>query len=435
MLEAITEMDADALCDMLNMARTRTLESCRGWSADQLLGPRLAIVNPPLWEMGHLAWFQEYWCLRYRPDGTLAESRIPDADQLYNSAIIPHDVRWDAPLLDLESTQTYLEDVLNGARERLAREGPTAHLTYFIQLAVFHEVMHCEAFTYARQTLGYSAPSGQADKLTATKPELLLEGDAEISGGRYALGASPNDGFAFDNQKWEHMVEINPFRMARTAVSNAEFAAFVDDGGYTYRKFWSEAGWHWRKQAAAVAPMYWRKQEGTWFTRRYDGIEPLPLNAAAIHINWYEAQAYCNWAGRRLPTEAEWEFAASTVPGDINRKRRYPWGNTPPTLFHANLYGGSGSTCDVNAYPAGDSGWGLRQMFGNVWEWTADWFNPYPGFVTDPYKEYSQPWFGNHKVLRGGCHATSPELLRNTWRNFYTPDRRDVFAGIRTCAL
>jgi iron(II)-dependent oxidoreductase len=154
-----------------------------------------------------------------------------------------------------------------------------------------------------------------------------------------------------------------------------------------------------------------------------------------IHVNWYEAEAYCRWAKRRLPSEAEWEFAAATLPDNTTRKRRYPWGDTTPTAAHANLYGVAPGPIDVAALPEGDSAWGVRQMFGNVWEWTADWFVPYPGFVRDPYKEYSEPWFGNHKVLRGGCYATRANLLRNTWRNFYTPERRDVLAGFRTCAL
>jgi iron(II)-dependent oxidoreductase len=154
-----------------------------------------------------------------------------------------------------------------------------------------------------------------------------------------------------------------------------------------------------------------------------------------IHVNWYETEAYCKWAQRRLPTEAEWEFAAATAPGNLTDKRRYPWGDAVPSAEQANLFGVSSEAMDVAAFPAGDSAWGVRQMLGNVWEWTADWFTAYPGFVPDPYKEYSEPWFGNHKVLRGGCHATRACLLRNTWRNFYTPDRRDVLAGFRTCAL
>jgi iron(II)-dependent oxidoreductase len=158
-------------------------------------------------------------------------------------------------------------------------------------------------------------------------------------------------------------------------------------------------------------------------------------NCPAVHISWYEAEAYCNWAGRRLPTEAEWEVAASAPNHDYPGSRRhFPWGNQAATAAEANLDWCAGGIVEVAAYPAGDSAFGCRQLAGNVWEWTATDFEPYPGFSTDPYKEYSQPWFGTHKVLRGGCWATSALLIRNTWRNFYTPDRRDVWAGFRTCA-
>jgi iron(II)-dependent oxidoreductase len=249
------------------------------------------------------------------------------------------------------------------------------------------------------------------------------------------LGAQAGDGFVFDNEKWAHEVQVQPFQMARTAVSNAEFAAFVDDAGYARRECWSDAGWRWRAEANANSPVYWKKQGADWQVRRFDQWLPLQPNAAVIHVNWYEAEAYCRWAQRRLPTEAEWEFAAATAPGNLAHKRRYPWGDAVPTAGHANLFGVAGNTVDVNAFGEGDSAWGVRQLFGNAWEWTADWFNAYPGFVRDPYKEYSEPWFGNHKVLRGGCYATRASLLRNTWRNFYTPDRRDVLAGFRTCAL
>jgi len=214
-------------------------------------------------------------------------------------------------------------------------------------------------------------------------------------------------------------------------VSNGEFAAFVDDRGYTRRELWTAEGWSWRVAAAAELPIYWQKDSGRWFERRFTEVVPLALHLPVLHVSWFEADAYCRWAGRRLPTEAEWEFAAAmTLRGD---KRGYPWGDAAPDDQRANLYGVSFDRIDVSAMPQGDNAWGCRQMIGNVWEWTADWFGPYPGFVADPYKDYSEPWFGNHKVLRGGCYATRGHLIRNTWRNFYMPDRRDVFAGFRTC--
>jgi iron(II)-dependent oxidoreductase len=256
----------------------------------------------------------------------------------------------------------------------------------------------------------------------------------EITGGKFDLGADPRNGFVFDNEKWAHPIVVGPYRMARAPVSNAEFAEFVDDDGYLVREWWSEAGWQWREAAAARAPVYWCRDGSRWMHRHYDEVVALPPHQPVVHVCWHEADAYCRWAGRRLPTEAEWEFAAATTPDAALPKRCYPWGDMAPTPAHANLFGVAGDFADTGAFPDGDSGWGCRQMLGNVWEWTADWFLPYPGYVVDPYREYSQPWFGDHKVLRGGCRSTRASLLRNTWRNFYTPNRRDVFAGFRTCA-
>lgn len=426
------EPDAVELSLSLRAARERTLAHAAQLQPDQWLGPYLNIINPPLWEIGHVGWFQEHWCLRYGPDGTRAPSILAGADALYNSAIVPHTQRWALPLPDRHETLAYLRRVQDAVLARLERDGATEHMRYFAQLAVFHEDMHNEAFHYTLQTHGYAVPRSPSPALAAAE---RCEGDAIIAGGRFLLGASKTQGFVFDNEKWANEVQVRPFRMARTAVSNGEFAAFVEDGGYHRREFWSEAGWRWRAGAEADAPLYWLKSAGGWQVRRFERTMPLQPRAAVIHVNWHEAQAYCAWARRRLPSEAEWEFAASTAPGQLDIKRRYPWGNEPPTPHRANLFGGAGETIDVAALPEGDSAWGLRQMFGNAWEWTADWFQPYPGFVRDPYQEYSEPWFGNHKVLRGGCYATSPGLLRNTWRNFYMPDRRDVLAGFRTCAL
>ncbi|HET7158781.1 MAG TPA: SUMF1/EgtB/PvdO family nonheme iron enzyme, partial [Burkholderiales bacterium] len=307
-----------------------------------------------------------------------------------------------------------------------------ANLAYFAQLAALHEEMHCEAFTYTRQTLGYAAPLKQSRASARTPSQ--VKGDVELPGGCFMLGASRDTGFVFDNEKWAHQVTVRPYTISRVCVSNEEFLAFVEAGGYTRRELWSEAGWRWREKESASHPLYWRRDGSTWRTRHFDTWESLLMNAAMVHANWYEADAYCRWAGRRLPTEAEWEYAAATGREQRGAKRRYPWGEDAPDETRANLFGVHDRVIDVAALPAGDSAWGCRQMIGNVWEWTADAFEPYPGFVVDPYKEYSQPWFGTHKVLRGGSFATPASLMRNTWRNFYTPERRDIYAGFRTCA-
>jgi iron(II)-dependent oxidoreductase len=425
-----TPARAPALQRMLTAARARTLAHAGDLGGGDVLGPRLSIVNPPLWEIGHLGWFQERWCLRERGTGTLGPSILAGADALYDSSRVAHATRWDLPLPSFEHTLEYLVAVLDRVRDRIAGSD-SPELAYFVQLAALHEEMHCEAFTYTRQTLGMRPPPDVPRRERASA--LARSEDAVFTGGEFMLGATLEDGFVFDNEKWAHPVRIRPFAMARAAVTNAEFAAFVDEGGYQRRAFWSEEGWRWRSAAAAEHPVYWIREQGAWLERRFNEIEPLDPARPVMHVSFFEAEAYGRWAGRRLPTEAEWEYAAAYGPGE--KKRRYPWGNAPPDEERANLYGTAGTPVHVTAFGAGDSAQGCRQMIGNVWEWTQDAFLPYPGFTADPYKDYSEPWFGNHKVLRGGCFATRATLIRNTWRNFYTPDRRDVFAGFRTCAL
>jgi iron(II)-dependent oxidoreductase len=416
----------------LRASRAHSRVLTRDLRGEQLFGPRLSIVNPVLWELGHIAWFQEHWCLRRRDDGSLAPSMLYGADALYDSTAIAHDLRWDLPLPALDATLAYQDRVLDLVQARLQRESDNASLAYFVQLAVFHEDMHAEALHFMRQTLAYVAP--QLPLLHADRPVATLAeagGDACIAGGRYLLGAGRESGFVFDNEKWEHAVDVRPFRISRCAVSNAQYAEFVEDRGYLRAEFWSEAGQHWLQQSGEQTPRYWRKQDGQWQQRRFEAWVPLPLREPVIHVNWHEAQAFCRHAGRRLPSEAEWEMAATGY--GSRAKRRYPWGDDAPDARRANLEGDA--PAQVDALPAGASAHGCCQLIGNVWEWTDTTFGPYPGFEPDPYKEYSQPWFGTQKVLRGGSFATPARLIRNTWRNFYAPERYDLFAGFRTCAI
>jgi iron(II)-dependent oxidoreductase len=417
-------MFAESLSQQLRDARRRTRLLTRDLEGPQLFGPKLAVVNPVLWELGHVAWFQERWCLRLRSDESLSESVLDGADALYDSAKVEHDTRWDLPLPRLSATLEYQDRVLERVQARLEREPDNEWFFYFVQLALFHEDMHAEAFHYTRQTLGYADP---LERDNAGKG--AMDGDAELPGGEFLLGAARNSGFHFDNEKWAHRVELKPFRIARVPVTNAKFLEFVRDGGYWRGDLWSSEGWDWRGEVCA--PRYWVERDGEWRERRFDEEVRLDGDLPVMHVNWHEANAYCRYAGRRLPSEAEWEMAASF--SRESGKRRYPWGDTADDGVRANL-NGSGRA-PVGAFAAGDSSSGCRQMLGNVWEWTSSTFAPYPGFVCDPYREYSEPWFEAHKVLRGGSLATPARLISNTWRNFYTPDRGDIFAGFRTCAI
>ena len=417
---------ADTLATWVADARARTLALVDDLADEQMMGPRLAIINPLLWEIGHVAWFQEKWVLRH----VLTQPPLaPDVDRLYDSMAIAHDTRWDLPLPPRRATYEYLEQVRDRVLEALARHGDDGELRYHVMYSVFHEDMHDEAFTYTRQTLGYRPPALPAPPpLPGGGP---LRGDVEIAGGTYLLGALPQEPFVFDNEKWAHPVEVAPFRIARAAVSQGELAAFVEEGGYRRRELWSAEGWQWRQREAVEGPLYWRREGQAWLRRDFDRWVPLEPHRPVIHVSAHEAEAYCAWAGRRLPTEAEWEAAAA---GAGERRRHFPWGQTLPGAEHANLDGLRLGCVDVGALAAGDTPEGCRQLLGNVWQWTASTFAPFPGFTPDPYHEYSAPWFGDHRVLRGGAWPTRARLLRNTWRNFYKPERRDVWAGFRTCA-
>ena len=311
----------------------------------QLEVPCLPIVNPPRWELGHLAWFQELWVHRR---GDFGEPSLrAGADQLYDSSRVAHDTRWHLELPDIDATWRYLDAVHARTLELLARPIDD-QAAYFVQLAIFHHDMHNEAFCYMWRTLGYPEVSSAPQPKKQAAHE-----DVEIPAGRFLLGSPKAAGFVFDNEKWAHEVELGPYAIARHAVTNAEYGKFIDDGG--------------------PAPRHWHPD--------LDPRQPV------IHVSWHDAQAYCRWAGRRLPSEAEWEHAAALL---------------EPSL---------------------------------VWEWTESRFGPYPGFSPDPYVDYSQPWFADdHRVLRGGSFATPPRLRRPQFRNFYQPHRADVFCGFRTCA-
>ena len=425
------------LIETMQDARDRTLELVRDLDDEQLMGPRLATVNPLRWEIAHVAYFYEFFILRqlYGEPSVLGDR----ADQLYDSIAIHHDVRWDLALLNRAETLSYLRTVLDRLAERLDKGTASEQDSFIYQFGIFHEDMHTEAFVWARQTLAYPTPAlAVAADVSAERAAGPHPGWAEIPGGTFSQGAPQTAPFLFDNEKWAHPVTVAPFEIAKAPVTNEQFQAFVDDGGYDREANWDAAGWTWRCQEGAAHPVYWRADgPGKWLLRRFERTLPLPPDEPVIHVTWYEADAYCRWAGQRLPSEVEWETAAlGEVAADgtlAATKRRYPWGETAPDPTHANLDGRALGPIDVAALAAGDSAFGCRQMLGNVWEWTADTFTAYPGFSADAYKEYSAMLFGDTKVLRGGAWTTRGRMIHGTYRNYFEAHRCDVFAGFRTC--
>jgi gamma-glutamyl hercynylcysteine S-oxide synthase len=425
---------ADDLIATLRDARRTELELLEGLTEPQMLGSQAHFIEPPIWEMGHVGWFQEFWIRRHL-DGH--PTLLPGSDGIYDAFNVAYTRRWEHHYPSHARTLQYISEILERTVGRLDSREPTPADVYFYTLAALHEDMHAENLTLIRQTLHYPHPVlGRLGSAAALPPvdSGYVPHDVAVPGGTFLLGADPDESFVFDNEKWAHPVEVEPFRIASTPVTNAEFQRFVDDGGYRRRELWGRRGWDWRRREGAEQPLFWVAGEGgRWYERRFEVITPVEPWHPVAYVNWYEAEAYCRWAGRRLPTEAEWEMAATFDPS-TSRKRRFPWGDEAPTAERASLDYRSGGPIDVRALPGGDSPVGCRQMIGNVWEWVEDTFAPYPGFVCDPYKEYSEPYFGEKKVLRGGAWTTRSRLIRATWRNFYKRQRRNIFAGFRTVA-
>ncbi len=344
---------------------------------------------------------------------------------------IGHEERWRLPTPGREQALGYMHSI----RDRvlaLIDGGLNDRLRYLIAYSVFHEDMHCEALTYLRQTLAYPEP-----RLALTRSESVGQsdetlGDAEFAGGTFMLGATENAPFCFDNEKWAHAVEVQPFVISKAAVTEGEFAAFVADGGYQRRELWSLEGWGWVQSRQVELPLFWRRAAGGFERRHFDRWIPIDERRTMVHVCWHEAEAWCRWAKRRLPAEVEWEMAATHC---ADGKRTHPWGEESPCDRRTNMDWSRMGPVAATALTDGESAAGCRQMIGNVWEWTDTTFRPYPGFEPDMYSDYSQTSFHTRKVLKGGCWVTRSRMIRSTWRNYYQPLRRDVFAGFRSCRL
>ena len=354
--------------------------------------PRIKTLNPPLWELGHTAWFAEWFVLREatssHPTGARRTGLLARGDDWFDSALVAHAARWNLDLPGPGALKTYTREVLDRILEKLRQTPHDDAALYPFRLALAHEDMHGEALLYTLQKLGVAAPQSLPAPAPARR---LAQPEIAFPGGSITLGGQADSGFVFDNEKPACRCYVAPFQIDAQAVTNGQFLEFVQDGGYEHPQFWTPAARAWLMTQERSAPRYWSRHAGAWSGTRFGQARTLDPHEAVRHVSLYEAQAYCAWAGRRLPLEAEWEYAATSAqPG-----------------FH----------------------------WGAVWEWTATPFEPHPGFTPDRYLDYSAPWFGSHQVLRGASFATPARFRSPYFRNFFMPTRDDLFGGFRTCAL
>jgi len=392
-----------ALAAALQSGRARLLALFDGFEralgADGLRIEFDPVLNLPLWELGHIGWFEEYWLSRNpgRRLGTAcdagvarAASVLAGADGLYDSSKVPHARRWLLPLPNAVATRSYLSEVRESTLALLRQSAGSNDDLYFFRLVLLHEDMHREAWHFMAQHLGVDL--GPAMTGRAPKPA-QAHGEWCVPAGRHRLGVG-GAGFAFDNELRAHPVQVADFSIDRAPLSWRRFLPFIESGGYASRPVWTAAGWAWRASRGRKHPQHLRPSGDGWQQQRFGEWVALDGDAPALHLSAYEAEAWCRWSGRRLPTEAEWERAALLA---VERGEAFEW--------------------------------------GQVWEWTASPFMPYTGFVAHPYRDYSQPWFDGRPVLRGGSFATTPHMKHPRYRNFFSADRNDVFAGFRSCAL
>ncbi|MEU2233917.1 ergothioneine biosynthesis protein EgtB [Streptomyces vietnamensis] len=416
--------------DALTTARDRTalLTSCV--EDGELTAQHSPLMSPLVWDLAHVGNQEEQWLWRAVAG---REALRPEIDSLYDAFQHPRATRPSLPLLSPGEARAYAGDVRTRVLDVLEStplEGrPLLDAGFAFGMIAQHEQQHDETMLITHQLRKGPAV------LTAPPPPSLRSGplpaEVLVPGGPFTMGTS-DEPWALDNERPAHHRVVPAFHIDTVPVTNGAYLAFMADGGYTDRRWWRPEGWAQIREHDIAAPLFWRRDGGQWLRRRFGVTEPVPEEEPVLHVSWYEADAYARWAGRRLPTEAEWEKAARHDPA-TGRSRRYPWGDADPGPEHANLGQRHLRPAAAGSYPAGASPLGVRQLIGDVWEWTASDFLPYPGFTAFPYKEYSEVFFGpEHKVLRGGSFAVDPVACRGTFRNWDLPVRRQIFSGFRT---
>ncbi len=424
-----------AIARTLEEARSRTFLLLEPLSDEDLRAQHDPLMSPILWDLGHIAHFEELWLTR-NLDGPIEFVEMPG---LFNPFEHPRSERGTLPLPDLVHCRGVMAEIRRRVLARLSHADfdaahPLLRDGYVYQMVLQHEYQHNETILQTLQLKQGSpySPSRRFE-IPAAERSVTQSGSMVLFPGTVVEIGTDDRSAAYDNERSRHWVHLEPFWIDVNPVSNAEFERFMEAGGYRRREYWSHAGWAWLQESGAQAPKYWTRRDGMWVTRSMDRSGPVAPEHPVCHVCYHEAEAYARFAGKRLPTEFEWEAAASWDP-ETGTKRSYPWGEELPTRRHANLDQLSFGTAPIGAYSLNVSPIGCYGMLGDVWEWTSSDFQPYPGFESFPYKEYSEVFFGTeYKVLRGGSWATRPGAIRNTFRNWDFPIRRQIFSGVR-CA-
>ncbi|MEV5505622.1 ergothioneine biosynthesis protein EgtB [Streptomyces orinoci] len=410
--------------------RTQALTGCV--DERELTTQHSPLMSPLVWDLAHIGNQEELWLLRAAGG---QDALRPELDSLYDAFEHPRARRVSLPLLPPAQARAYLDEVRGRALDVLAASPltgkPLLASGFAFGMIAQHEQQHDETMLITHQLRSGPAVLHAPDPPPAAPDAAALPSEVLVPGGPFTMGTS-TEPWALDNERPAHRRTVPAFHIDTLPVTNGAYLRFIEDGGYTDPRWWHPEGWAQVRRHKLTAPLFWRREGGDWLRRRFGVLEPVPPQEPVLHVSWYEATAYAAWAGRRLPTEAEWEKAARYDPA-TGRSRRYPWGDADPAPCHANLGQRHLRPAPAGAYPLGRSPLGVGQLIGDVWEWTAGDFLPYPGFTAFPYREYSEVFFGGpYKVLRGGSFAVDPVACRGTFRNWDLPIRRQIFAGFRT---
>ena len=415
----------EALATELTRARERTL-ALVDFDDAELHRQYDPLMSPLVWDLAHIGQQEEFWLLR-GGDPNAPGILTPEIDSLYDAFVHSRASRVDLPLLPPADARTYCRTVRDRALDVLDRTDGDDALFRF-GLVASHENQHDETMLQALNlragppllSVGAALPPGRPG---------MAGTSVLIPGGPFTLGVNASEEpYSLDNERPGHVVQVEPFRIGRVPVTNAQWREFLDDGGYRTPRWWSERGWAHREQAGLVAPAFWNTDGSR---TRFGHRESIPADEPVQHVTYFEAEAFAAWSGARLPTEAEWEKACAWDPV-VGARRRFPWGDAQTGPELANLGGDALRPAPVGAYPAGASAYGVEQMLGDVWEWTSSPLRPWPGFTPMIYDRYSVPFFdGDYRVLRGGSWAVAAGILRPSFRNWDHPVRRQIFSGVR----